>query len=96
MRSCLRSLPYLDFLGLPDHMRDIHRNKENFSVEFLEDTHAGKNYWGLVFYRVKSKILAYYRLGYKNPTSSLTLYALGKFIAEHRIPRILMMDSDSF
>ena len=59
-----------------DPLRGISRNKENFSVDLLEDIHAGKNRWDLVFYGVKSKLLVYYRLGSKDPTAALTLYAL--------------------
>ena len=51
-------------------------------------------FWDLVFCGVKSKILAYYRLGWKEPTSSLTLYALGNFISEHRIPIMIITDID--
>ena len=78
----------------PDPTRSIRCNKENFSVDITEDTHAGKNHWGLVFYSVKSKLLAYYRLGSKYPNSSLTLDALGKFISDNGIPRTLITDSD--
>ena len=46
-----------------DPMRGICRNKETFSVDLLENTHVGKKLWGLVFYGVKSKLLAYYILG---------------------------------
>ena len=79
---------------LYDHMRGIRRNKETFSVDLLDNTHAGKKRWGLLFYGVKSKLLAYYRLGSKDPTASSTLDAQGNFIAEHRIPRMIFMDSD--
>ena len=50
-----------------------------------------KTRWGIVFYGLKSKLLAYYRLGSKDPTGSSTLDALGKFIAEHGIPRRLLL-----
>ena len=50
--------------------------------------------WGIVFYGLKSKLLAYYRLGSKDPTGSSTLDALGKFIAEHGIPRKIITDCD--
>ena len=82
------------FTSLPDPMRGVRRNKETFSVDLLEDTHAGKKRWGLVFYGVKYTLLAYYRLGSKDPTSSSTLDALGNFIAENGIPRMLITDSD--
>ena len=64
------------FPGLSDPLRGISHNKETFSVDLLADIHAWKNRWGLVFYGVKSKLLAYYRLGSKEPTAALTLYAL--------------------
>ena len=64
-------------------------------MDLLEDTNSGKNSWGLVFYGVKSKLLAYYMLGSKYPTASSTLVALGKFIADHSIPRSLITDSGS-
>ena len=51
------------FPALADSLRSVLRNKEMFSVDVLEDTYAGKNRWGLVFYGVKSKLLAYYCLG---------------------------------
>ena len=62
--------------SLSDPMRGILRNKETFSVDLLENTHTGKKRWGLVLYGVKSKLLDYYRLGYKDPTSASTLDAL--------------------
>ena len=43
---------------------------------------------------MKSKLLAYYRLGPKNPTGTLTLDALGKFISEHGIPGKIITDSN--
>ena len=82
------------FPRLSDPICGIHCNKETFSVGLLDNTHAGKKRWGLVFYGVKSKLLYYYRLGFKYPTSASTLYALGNFIAEHGIPRMIIMDSD--
>ena len=63
-------------------------------MDLLENTHVGKKLWGLVFYGVKSKLLAYYILGSKDPTSDLTLEALGNFIVEHGIPRMIIKDSD--
>ena len=83
------------FTRLPDPMRGIIFNKETFSVDFLEDTHAGEKFWGLVFYSVNYKLLDYYRLGSKDTPSSSTLYALVKSISEHGIPSILTMDCDS-
>ena len=53
----------------------------------------GKKRWVLVFYDVKSKLLAYYRLGYKDPTSASDLDALGNFIGENGIPRMIITDS---
>ena len=47
----------------------------------MEFNHARKTSWGLVFYGVKSKIIAYYRLGPKDPTSCSTLYALVQLIS---------------
>ena len=63
-------------------------------MDVVEDTHAGKTRWGIVFYGVKSKLLAYYRRGSKNPTGTSTLDALGKLIAEHGIPGKIITDSD--
>ena len=47
------------FTSLSDPMHGIRRNKETFSVDLLENTLAGKNNWGLVFYGLKSNLLAY-------------------------------------
>ena len=63
-------------------------------MDLLENIHAGKNPWGLVFYSVKLKLLAYQRLVSKDPTSALTLDALGNFIAEHGIPIMIIADND--
>ena len=60
----------------------------------LENTHTGKNSWGLVFYIVKSKLLDYYRLRLKYTTSSSILDALGNFISENGIPIIIITDSN--
>ena len=46
------------FPGLSDPLRSICHNKVNFSVDLLENTHAGKKRWGLVFYGMKSKLLS--------------------------------------
>ena len=89
-----KKLAVFRFPRLSDPMRGIHRNKETFSVDLLENTHAGKKRWGLVFYGLKSKLLAYYRLGSKDPNSALTLDALGNLIAEHGIPRMIITESD--
>ena len=45
------------FPSLSDTLRGISRNKETFFVDLLEDTHAGKKRWGLLFYVVKYKLL---------------------------------------
>ena len=82
------------FPNLIDTIRGICRNKESFSVDIMENTHTGEKRWGLVFYVIKSKLLAYCRLDSKDPTKSLALYALGKFIAEHGIPIVLIMYSE--
>ena len=82
------------FPAMADSLRVVRRNKENFSVDVVENKYAGKKRWGIVFYGVKSKLLAYYRLGSKDPTGALTLYALGKFIAEHGIPGKIITDHD--
>ena len=81
--------------SLPDSMCSVSRNKEDSSVDLLEDIHSRKHFWGLVFYGVRTKLVAYYRLWSKDPTSSSTLDALGKLIAEHSIPRMMIMDNDS-
>ena len=81
------------FPGLSDPLRGISRNKETFYIDMWEDNHALKKRWGLVFYGVKSKLLAYYRLGSKDPTSASTLDALSQFISEHGIPRMIVTDS---
>ena len=75
-------------------MRGIHRNKEIFPVDLLENTHAGKKRRGLIFYSLKYKILAYYILGSKDPTARSPIDAIGNFIAEHGIPRMISTDSD--
>ena len=64
-------------------------------MDVTEFTHAGKKRWGLVFYGVKSKLLAYYRIAKKNTTARSTLYALGQFIFDHGIPRHFTTDSHS-
>ena len=61
----------------------------------LNDTHAGGKRWGLVLYGINYNILAYYRLGSKYPTALSTLDALGNFIAEHEIHRMIITDIDS-
>ena len=75
-------------------MHSISRNKETFSVDLLENTRSGGKRWGLVFDGVKSNLVAYYRLGSKEPNSSKTLYALINFVSYHRIPRMLITDSN--
>ena len=82
------------FPGLSDRLRSISRNKETFSVDILENTHACKKRWGLVFYGVKSNILDYYRLGSKGPTSASNLDAISQLIAEYGIPRMIITDSN--
>ena len=82
------------FHSLSDPMRGIHSNKKKISVGLLENTHAGKKRWGIVFYSVKSKLLDYYILGSKDPTTSSTLYDLGNFISENSTPRMIISDSD--
>ena len=62
--SCLRSRPWLDFLPVLILCAEFVVIRI-FSVDLLENTHAGKKRLGLVFYGVKYKILAYYRLGSK-------------------------------
>ena len=60
------------FPAMPDSLCNVRCNKETFSVDVVEDPHTGKTRWGIVFYGVKSKLLAYYRLCSKNPTGNLT------------------------
>ena len=55
---------------MADSSRGVRRNKETFSVDIVENTYADKKRWGIVFYGVKSKLLAYDRLGSKDPTGS--------------------------
>ena len=43
---------------------------------------------------MKYKLLAYYLLGSKDLTAASTPDALGQFIADHGIPRTIIMDSD--
>ena len=81
------------FPAMSDSLRSIRQNKETFSVDLLVDTRAGSR-WGIVFFGLKSKLLAYYRLGKKEPTSHSTLDALRKFIAWHGIPKKIITDSD--
>ena len=82
------------FTSLSDPLRGVCRNKETFSVDLVENTYAGKKHLGLVFYGVKSKLLAYYCLGSKDTTAASNLDSLCKFIAEHGIPRMIVTDSD--
>ena len=82
------------FTILSGPMCGICRNEETSSVDLLKNTHAGKKRWGLVFYGIKSKILAYYRLGSKDPTAPSTLDSIDNFIAEHGIPIMIITDSD--
>ena len=79
--------------GYIDSLRSIRRNKETLSVDLLLDTRAGSR-WGIVFFGLKSKLLAYYRLGSKEPTRTLTLDALHRFIAWHGILKKIITDSD--
>ena len=55
-------------------------------MDLLLDTRAGSR-WGIVFFGLKSKLLAYYRLGTKEPTGTSTLDALRRFIDWHGIPK---------
>ena len=71
-----KKLAVVRFPSLYDPMRSICCNKKTFSVDLLENTHADKKCWGLLFYGVKSKLIDYYRLGSKEPTAASTLYAL--------------------
>ena len=89
-----KKLVVVRFPSLFDSVCGIRHNKGKKSADLLENTHAGKKRWGLVFYGVKSDLLAYCRLCSKEPTASSTLDALGNFIAEHRIPRKIIMDSN--
>ena len=82
------------FPAMSDSLRSIRRNKETFSVDVVLDTHARMTRWVIVFYGLKIKFLDYYQLGSKDPTGSSTLDALGKFFAEHGIPRNIITDSD--
>ena len=82
------------FPAMSDSLRSIRKNKDNFSVYVVVDTHARKTRWGIVFYGLKSKLLAYYCIGSKDPTGSSTLDALGKFIVEHGIPIKIITDCD--
>ena len=43
---------------------------------------------------MKSKLLAYYRLGSNEPTAASNLNALSQFISKNGIPRMIVMDSD--
>ena len=47
------------FPAIPGSLRNVRRNKKTFSVGVVADTHAGKTRWRIVFYGVKSKLLAY-------------------------------------
>ena len=81
------------FPAMSDSLRSVRRNKETFSVDVVLDKHARLR-WGIVFYGLKSKLLDYYRLGSMDPTGSSTLDSLGKFIADHGIPKKIITDSD--
>ena len=63
------------FTSLTNTMHIICCNKETFYVDVTEDNYAGKKRRGLVFYGVKYKLLAFYILCLKDPTSSSTLDA---------------------
>ena len=63
-------------------------------MDLLENTQAVKKRWGIVFYGIKSKLIAYYIFELKEPTSSSTLDALGNFISEHGIPIMIINDRD--
>ena len=52
-----KKLAMVRYPSLYDTMRGVCRNKETFSVELLEDTHAVKKSSGLVSYGVNSKLL---------------------------------------
>ena len=82
------------FTSLFDPICGINCNRETFSVYLLENNHAGKKRWGLVFNGVKSKLLYYYRLVSKDPTTASTLDALSNFITEHGIPITSILDRD--
>ena len=82
------------FPAMSDSLRSVRRNKETFSVDVVLDKHARLR-WGIVFYGLKSKLLAYYRLGSMDPTGISTLDSLGKFIAEHGIAKKIITDSDA-
>ena len=45
-------------------------------------------------YFTKDRFQILYRIGSKDPTGASKLDALGKFIAEHGIPRKIIMDHD--
>ena len=62
-------------------------------MDVVLDTHAGTR-WGILFFVLKSKLLAYYWLGSKEPTGSSTLDALRKFISWNGIPSKIITDSD--
>ena len=53
------------FTSLYDPMCGTCRNKETFTLDLLDNTHAGKKRWGLVFYGVKYNILAFW--GHHSP-----------------------------
>ena len=63
-------------------------------MDVVLDKHARKTRWGIIFCGLKSKSLAYYRLGSKEPTGNSTIDALGKFIVENGIPRKIITESD--
>ena len=62
-------------------------------MDVVLDTHAGPR-WGIVLFGLKSKLIAYYLLGSKEPTGSSTLDALRKFITWHEILKKIITDSD--
>ena len=81
------------FPAMTDSLQSIRRNKETFSVDVVLHTHTGSR-WGHVFFGLKSKLLAYYRLCSKEPTRISTIDVLRKFIAWHGIPKKIITDSD--
>ena len=67
-------------------------NKETYLADVMDFTHAGGNNWILVLSGINTKLMGYYRLGYKDFTTHSTLNELGKLVTKFGIPRQLIMD----
>ena len=61
----------------------------------MEFIHNGGSRWVLVLYGLNKKLMAYYRIWFKDPITHSTLYVIYQFITNHGIPRHFIMNSHS-